>query len=225
MSTLPRSLPFLVLPLSACIVHVDGDGGHSAWSHSYRGSGVRAEEDRAVGEFRAIELETGATVRVEVGGTPSLHLVGDDNLLQRVETRVENGVLSIDLDGSCSFRCGLELVITTPELEGFTIEGSGDVEIRGLAADQLSLSIEGSGDLTARGSTRRLTASIEGSGSLDLDELEAERAELSIEGSGSIAVRAAQALRYSIEGSGDIRYSGDPDLGGDIEGSGSIARR
>ena len=210
----------LALFLPSCIIVVDDD-----WSsHAIRGSGVRAEEDREVGAFHAIELETCASVLVKVGEEHSVHLSGDDNILPMVETKVEDGVLSIDLHGAGAFRCALEVVIGTPSLDGFTIEGSGDVEIRGLASDEVELSIEGSGTITAQGKAGKLIGSIEGSGSLELADLDAHRAELSIEGSGSMDVHVAEALRYSIEGSGEIHYAGEPDLGGRIDGSGSVEK-
>lgn len=219
-----RWVPLLALPLSACIIVVDETGSHSFWGHSVRGSGVRAEADRAVAEFHAIELETSATVEVKVGEAPSLHLSGDDNLLSLVETEVRNGVLVIDLSRSASFRCGLELVIGTPALERFDIEGSGDVKIQGLADGQVQLAIEGSGTIHAQGTARKLIGSIEGSGTLSLAELAADEAELSIEGSGSMDVHVAKVLHYSIEGSGDIQYAGGPQLAGQIEGSGSVVK-
>ena len=219
-----RWIPLIALPLASCIVVV-GEGewdGHGR--RTVRGSGIAREEDRQVPEFSAIELETGATVRVSVGTASSLHLSGDDNLLARVETSVHDGVLSIDTRGSCDFRCDLEIEIGTPALERFTIEGSGDVQIHGLENDRVELAIEGSGTLHAQGAARRLIGSIEGSGSLAVSELRAEDASLSIEGSGSMSVRVQRRLSYSIEGSGDIRYDGQPELGGRIEGSGNIER-
>lgn len=220
-STLSTRLPIvLALPLTSCILVVTD----SDWDHSVRGSGVRAEEDRQIGAFHAVDLETCATVVVRVGEAPSIHLSGDDNLLPLVQTEVENGVLSIELADSCSFRRGLELVIGTPSLERFTIEGSGDVRIEDVSAHELKLSIEGSGTIHARGNAEALTGSIEGSGSLNLAELDANSADLSIEGSGSMEVHVAKVLRYSIEGSGDIRYAGEPRVGGEIEGSGSVER-
>jgi hypothetical protein len=216
-------LAFLALPVASCIIVVDKDHWDgSFWGHSVHGSGVRAESDRTVPEFHSIELETSAKVAVRVGEGPSLHLAGDDNLLAKVETRVKNGVLTIDVDESCDWRCGLELVIGTPALERFTVEGSGEVEIHGLAADEVELAIEGSGTVHAQGTARALVGSIEGSGTLGLDELHADEAELSIEGSGSMVVRVAKTLRYSIEGSGDIRYAGEPNLDGEIDGSGNV---
>jgi hypothetical protein len=220
-------MPLLLLCSAACVVVVDDDWEGSGFQRhrSLRGSGVRAEVDRPVGDFQAIVLGVPATVRVEVGGVPSLHLAGDDNLLPKIETEVENGVLSIELDESCDFRCGLEVHVTVPELERFEIEGSGDVSITGLSGEKAELAIEGSGTLSASGSAGLLIGSIEGSGDLRLAELAAGRAELSIEGSGSMAVRVAQELSYSIEGSGSILYDGQPEVTGRIEGSGSVERR
>jgi hypothetical protein len=188
-----RWIPLLVLPLASCIFVVgdaDWDGSHAFHSRAIRGSGVRAEADRAVDEFRAIELETHANVQVRVGEAPAVHLAGDDNLLDEVETTVENGVLSIGLDRSASFRCGLEVVISTPSLERFTIAGSGDVRIEGLAADQLKLAVE-EADL-----------SIAGSGSMQVHVL--RDLHYSIEGSGDIQYTGEPELGGRIEGSGNI---------------------
>jgi hypothetical protein len=220
-------IPLFALSTAACVVVVDDDWNASGLHRHrpLRGSGVRAEIDRPVGEFRAIELGVPATVRVEVGGTPALRLAGDDDLLPKVETEVENGVLSIELDEPCDFRCGLEVLVSVPQLERFEIEGSGEVSITGLSGEKAELAIEGSGTLSASGSAGHLIGSIEGSGDLRLAGLAAEQAELSIEGSGSMAVRVVQELSYSIEGSGSILYDGEPRVSGRIEGSGAVERR
>jgi hypothetical protein len=221
-----RWIPLIVLPLSACVFVVrDGEWEGPFGPHALRGSGACAEQVRSVPEFHAIVLQSPADVVVEVGGPTEVRLVGDDNLLSKVRTTVEDGVLVIDLERRCAFTRGLELAIRTPGLDGCTIEGSGDVTIRGLAAEDLVLAIEGSGSLHAQGSARALEASIEGSGDLELGELAADVAHVSIEGSGEMEVRVAHTLHYSIEGSGSIRYAGDAKLVGDIDGSGEVVQR
>lgn len=226
--TLLSRLPLLLLAcLSSCVLVVSDDGIESAgpWWHSERGSGVRIEEQRTVEAFHAVQLETAAHVHVRVGEAPSLSISGDDNVVPKVETRVRGGTLVIDLPGSWQPRCELELVLTTPSLEGFTVGGSGTVLLEGLAAQRLELAIEGSGNLQARGEAQDLHASIEGSGELELGGLKAERAELSIEGSGAIEADVARELHYSIDGSGSITQVGAAEGHGSIDGSGEIRRR
>lgn len=212
--------------LSSCVFVVGEDGHvHSPWRHGIRGSGTRAEAHRELPPFHAVEFEAAGNVVVRVGEASSVHLSGDDNLLPEIETTVRDGVLHVDLARSCDFRCDLEVVIATPSLDRFDLEGSGDVEIAGLAGHEVELVIEGSGSIRARGSAHRLVGAIEGSGDLLLDELEATRADLSIEGSGSMDVRVSEALHYSIEGSGSIAYHGDARVTGSVDGSGSVVRR
>jgi hypothetical protein len=230
MSNLPCRLAvcsLLVLSLGSCIIVVDENGSRVGpfWRQGLRGSGVRADSERSVPEFHAIDFEAHGRVVVRVGEPTAVRISGDDNLLAEVETTVDDGVLSIELARSCDFRCGLEIEIATPSLDGFELEGSGDVEIVGVDGQGIELSIEGSGDLVAHGRTHELVGSIEGSGDLRLADLQAEHANLSIEGSGSMDVNVVRALHYSIEGSGSIRYAGDAHVQGRVEGSGDIVRR
>lgn len=227
---LTRRPSLLLVPVLAmvasCVFVVGEDGGvHSLWRHGVRGSGVRAEVHRELPDFHAVEFDVAGEVVVRVGEPASVHLSGDDNLLPEIETTVRNGVLHVDLARSCDFRCDLQVVIGTPSLERFDLEGSGDVEIAGLAGHEVELVIEGSGSIQARGATHRLVGAIEGSGDLLLAELGATRADLSIEGSGSMDVSVAEALHYSIAGSGSIAYRGDARVSGSVDGSGSIVRR
>ena len=225
MSSFLRHAAVLVgFGLVSCVFVVDADG-HGPWGGGVRGSGVRSEEVRQVEAFHSVRLKTSANVKVRVGEAPTLVLSGDDNVVPEVRTRVEGGTLVIDLPGSWRMRRDLEVSLTTPTLEGFRIEGSGEVTIDGVTAEHLELAIEGSGELVARGSARDLRGTIEGSGSLDLAGLTAERAELEIDGSGAIEAAVTSGLHYSIEGSGSIVYTGAPTTHGTIDGSGNLVRR
>lgn len=224
MSLLVRCVGAVVgFGLTACVFVVSDDGVRMG--NGVRGSGVRSEEVRQVEAFHSVRLQTSAQVRVRVGEAPGLTLAGDDNVVPEVRTHVQGGTLVIDLPGSWRMRQELEVTLTTPSLEAFRIEGSGEVTIDGLAAERLELAIEGSGELQARGRASDLRATIEGSGSLDLSGLTAERAELEIEGSGAIEAAVTNGLHYSIEGSGSIAYSGTATTHGTIDGSGNLVRR
>lgn len=207
-----------------CII-VDGKPyGIEFGRDEVRGSGIRAQEDRAVDGFHAVRLALPAEVVVRVGEPTAFSISGDDDLLEHVTTEVVGGELVIDVPRRYRFRKTVEIRISTPSLESFEVEGSGDVEILGVSGQRFAVSIAGSGEVSATGTVRRLEASIEGSGELDLQGLQAAEAKVSIEGSGGIRVQATDALDYKIEGSGDIRYRGTPEVSGGISGSGSVRR-
>ena len=67
-----------------------------------RGSGVPAEQARAVPAFRAVELAGSNIVTVRVGGRRAVVVSGDDNLLSKVRTTVRSGRLVIATVGRAS---------------------------------------------------------------------------------------------------------------------------
>ena len=214
---------FVGFALVSCVFVVSD--GEVRMGGGTRGSGVRSEETRLVEDFHAVRLEAPARVQVRVGEARAVHVAGDDNVVPEVRTRVSNGTLVIELEGSWRLREELEVTLTTPALESFRIEGSGAVAIEGVQAERLELAIEGSGALTARGSVQDLRATIDGSGELDLVGLQAARADLAIEGSGAIEAAVSEGLHYRIEGSGCIAYSGTATSHGSVDGSGALVRR
>lgn len=214
-STLVPALAAVAPLLGGCII---------VNTSTIRGSGVRAEETRNVPDFHAIELGVPGKAEIRVGEATSLRLSCDDDLLPHVTTKVRRGVLEIDLPERYAFRERLRLFITTPALDRFEIQGSGDARITDVDADELALAIEGSGELEANGSVKRLKASIAGSGDMALRGLSSEQADVSISGSGDVALRVAELLKYRIQGSGDIRYIGAPSVSGGVSGSGSVRR-
>jgi hypothetical protein len=219
--------------LSACIFVVDGDGMHSkaAWNYDWegdsgsvlRGSGTAATQPREVGEFRAVSIRSCADARIHVGAPASVGVTADDNLIDHVLTRVEDGVLVIDFDrGSYRFRSPLVVEIGTPSLEALRISGSGDAVIDGLNGGALELDISGSGNIAARGTVDTLMVGISGSGDLELYGLRARVAQVSISGSGDVQLDVVERLTAQVSGSGDVRYRGSPQVQRGVSGSGSI---
>ena len=189
------------------------------------GSGVRTEQNRAVGEFDGVLLAVPARVNVTVGESTSLTIAGDDNLVPDIRSEVDGSQLQLEIDGNIRPRVPLEVTITCPNLSELVILGSGDVTLSGCRGDGLTLGILGSGSVAATGDTDRLAASIRGSGDLRLAALSAREADLEIAGSGSMDVAIRERLDYSISGSGSILYRGTPHVSGRVSGSGSITRR
>lgn len=221
----------LVLP--ACIIVVDENGSsvHGLWSDGHgsphlHGSGVARSESRALAEFERIQLNGSADVRVKIGPERAVLVTGDDNLVGKLATRVEGGLLTIEMEpGSYSFRVQPVVDITVPALSELRIAGSGDARIAGLSGGSFTVEVNGSGDVTADGAVDELHAAVNGSGDLSLYGLGARLAWASISGSGDIELSASERITAQISGSGDIRFHGQVSLESRISGSGTIRQR
>ena len=228
------ALAALLLP--SCVIVVDDTGTEfrMPWSHDWegsgggerlRGSGVAATQVREVGEFRGIELLGATDLRLQVGGERSVRVTCDDNLIERLETRVENGVLKIGFGpGRYQVRTDALVEIGVPSLDSLSLQGSGDASLSGVHGERFTLAVSGSGDVRAQGEVEELHASVSGSGDLSLYELCARRVHASISGSGDIEVCALEGLYANLSGSGDIRCRGNVPIESQTSGSGSVRR-
>jgi hypothetical protein len=210
-----------------------------------RGNGEKTTTRRDVAPFTAVRLDTSLDVSVKVGPARSVAVTIDSNLQREIETRVDSGTLVVDARRSLEYRGPAKVEITVPELRGFRIAGSGDVDIQGGKGDlaleidgsgdlrwsgtagALSVDIEGSGDVTLEGKADVLRAEIEGSGAIAASGLTARSADVEVDGSGDVDLTlAGGTLRAEVSGSGEVRWAGDATVEkASVSGSGDIARR
>ena len=189
------------------------------------GSGNVISESRELQKFNVLELIGSIDVNMTSGNEYSCIVEGDDNLVPLILTEVKNEHLHISVKQSYSTRIGLVVNIEAPEFEEVSIIGSGDVNLTGIAQDNVSLKISGSGDITADGSVQQLTAVVNGSGDLMLSKLRADYATIMINGSGDAEIWVKQSLTAEINGSGNIEYYGNPpSVQSEVHGSGDIIK-
>jgi len=211
------------------------------------GSGVAGTETRTLEAFTAVAVEGQGEAVVALGGSPSIMIEADENLLEYIETRVKDGVLELRLkhpERCASFRTRrpVRYTITTETLDAVSIAGSGtlrsngasvdefDIDIAGsgtvllddLTCETVRVDIAGSGDVRMTGTATRQDVSIAGSGNVSAGGLMTERTRIDIAGSGDATLWATEKLRVSVAGSGDVRYYGSPSLSKSIEGVGDI---
>lgn len=213
------------LALTSCIVVIDEDGStvRSHWS-TERGSGTSATETRTLATFTRIRVEGSTDVEATSGTTQSVTVTADDNLIDRLTTRVEDGVLVIATkSGSYDFRSGPKVKVACASLAGVSIVGSGDVRVDGVDADTFQVAVAGSGDARVAGKAKRLEVNVAGSGDVRAFDLAADDVTVSISGSGSAHVQAVARMSASVSGSGDVRYRGAPkEVQRSIAGSGTV---
>jgi len=178
-----------------------------------------------VGAFHVVHANGPINVKVNVGATPSLTFHARRDVLPLLTSEVVDGVLTIGINDKGINDVGeITATIVTPNIDGVTLNGSGDVDVNGVKSSDFSGMINGSGNLTASGSADAATFSISGSGNVEANELLAVATKVSISGSGNANVNASKKLDASIAGSGEVHYSGKPgDIHQNIAGSGSVS--
>jgi len=191
-----------------------------------RGSGKPTQVRRDVGAFTAITLGAAMDLEVEVGKATSVEVIGDDNIVPLVRTRLRGDRLVIDSRGSYQTKNRLLVRVTTPALTALVANGSGDCAVRGARGAELSLELNGSGTIEVAGAVERLRFGPAGPGTVEAFGLRATSARAELAGSGNIDLTASRALDAQLTGSGNIRYGGAPtQVQRQVTGSGSIEPR
>jgi hypothetical protein len=191
------------------------------------GSGVPASQARELAPFEAVELAGSNEVTIRVGGEQSVVVHADDNLLDRVTTRVGDGKLVIGNEGGgFTTRNPIRVDVVVPAVDELALSGSGTIDAEGIDVDELRVVLSGSGVVSASGRTRRVEVKLNGSGDAKLQGLVAEEAHAKLSGSGRIAVNATESIDASVPGTGSIEYSGNPpQVRKSVDGVGSVSAR
>ena len=206
-----------------------------------------AERSFPVGAFDRLALEGPPEVTVTTGRAVSVYATGDDAMLDKLDVRVEGGVLKIGrkrsvMNWDWGSHTRTRFAISVPMLHGVdiagsgavtvdrvkahdfaaAIAGSGSVRVTALDTDTSNFEISGSGTATAAGRCGTGSAKISGSGELKLAALKCASLSGSIAGSGSIDAFATQTATLAIMGSGDITLAGGARCTTSTAGSGKV---
>jgi hypothetical protein len=208
------------------VINFDDDHGISvlhAGETPVVGSGRRVTQPRPAGEFTRVIADDAMDVEIRIGPRAAIEVEGDDNLVERIRTDAEGGVLHLEVDGGYRVRRPMLARITVPRLERVELDASGDARIGGLDGGRLFLVGRGSGAFDVDGAVDAVELRIQGSGDADLDGLRAREANIVINGSGNARAHVTDALVANVNGTGDIVYRGAPrSVVEDVNGTGRI---
>lgn len=210
------------------------------------------EQTRKVDPFTEISLRIGANVHLEQGSKTSLEIVAKPSTLEEIITEVKEGKLIIRFPNKNylwkDFQPGeITIYVTTPEINGLGISGSGDIiaedeiktkllemsvsgsgniKLSDLKAEQVKSTISGSGDIVVAGKTpaQDLSVVISGSGNFKGLDYSTDDASIKIVGSGNAHLEVNKNLYVRIAGSGKVTYKGKPLVDQAVTGSGSVRK-
>lgn len=216
-------------------------------NNATRGSGKTATETREVSGFSAVQLGWLGDLAITQGNTEGLTIEAEDNILPLISTRVDGGILIIELVDSASegaviptqsVKYNLQVKdlksidlsgagnISAPALESeklrLTLGGAGKVDLKQVKTQELEATSSGAGSLTLEGIADSQSVNMSGLGNYSAEDLQSNDAVVAISGAGNATVWTAKTLDVNISGAGSVSYYGSPEVTQSISGVGSV---
>ena len=190
-----------------------------------KGSGNRQTQKREIAPFTSISTEGAFTIEVVCQKDLSLEVEGDDNILPMVTSEVSGNVLRLSNKGSYSTNDPVKFRISVPNLEGLTVNGAGNIAIKGIANDKFEIDADGAPTINVAGTTKLVDIHTNGAGKIDTNNLNAVRAVVDSNGAAQVELDVDEQLDVTVNGPSSVTYKGDPVVNKNVNGPGKVARR
>ncbi|MCB0810202.1 MAG: DUF2807 domain-containing protein, partial [Flavobacteriales bacterium] len=156
------------------------------------GTGPVVERDLDVERFTKVIVEGSLTVKITPGDAFHVKAEGQENLIELLDTRSQNGTWIVRTKECFSTNKPFVVHVVMPVLQQAEVNGSGDILGQGTFAGELidvavrgsgdvkldlrmatvNAEVTGSGDVVVTGSTQALNARVVGSGDVAAKDLE-----------------------------------------------------
>jgi hypothetical protein len=225
-----------VLSLSSCM------------QKKIRGTGTQVTEPRNVTTFNAADIggAIDATITIQEGATPSVQLIGYENLVKSIKTEIKDNTLSIHTEPGIELSSDqkVKAIITLPSITGLSLSGATDATIHGvLKGNNFSLELSGASEVLADNiSVGSFSTEISGAGKVNINggstqiakyelsgasvvkafALVTDETSVELSGAGVANVNAQKKLNTHISGVGSIHYKGHPAITSEKSGIGAL---
>src|SRR5512133_1346796 len=139
-----------------------------AFSTDYvQGSGKIVKQAVDVNNFDRVSLEGSGNVYVQKGQTENLTIEADDNILPLLDTRVTGHELVLGMKPNQSINPSKRIVyrLTVKDLNEISLRGSGNFYVEPTQSKDMKISVFGSGDINMKGlDADTLSINLSGSG-------------------------------------------------------------
>ena len=215
---------YLIVILSLVLILIAACSAFSS-AETIRGSGGVVSETRAVSGFHGILVAGIGELVIEQGETEALEIEAEDNLMEYLTSRVENGILVLATRDNVTLTPTRSIVyrVTVQEIDSLEISGAANVTAAGLSLSHLDTTVSGTANITLAGTVDDQTITFAGAGSYNAPDFISQEAVITLSGMGSAVLNVEDALDVTISGAGTVRYLGDPaTITQDITGAGQL---
>ena len=186
------------------------------------GSGTIINQTRNIDAFQKVSISSTVNARISFGSSTGLTVSADDNIIDLVETRVENGTLFISLEDGNYNDITIDVDATSPELIALSSSGVNNITIAGYEdVDALEVEMTGVGNISASGSANQLTIISSGSTSFSGFDFVATNCTVNLSGVSNVEITANESLNGNLSGVGNIFYKGSPTVEVNVTGVGN----
>lgn len=193
------------------------------------GKGDIVTQERAVSNFSRIKIKGVTDVTIVQGSSFRVTVSDYENLVNEIETSLSGDELTIGYKREVWVTKGnSKATVTMPSLKGVRVDGSGDFIIDGpfTGTNFFRAEINGSGNININNLVAdEADIHISGSGDVRNFGLQCKKANVKVSGSGKTELTVSELLDVRIDGSGDVYYKGNPVVNSRINGSGKVLKR
>ena len=203
---------------------------NSCNSDCIKGSGTPITENRNVGTFTKVEFSGPIKLKIKQDSSNSMKITADDNILEKIKTRVSGDVLKIEMEGifcnsgevvielSSKIWAGIdasgatqimsESQINSDEFE-LQLSGSSQVNLN-LVAAKFKMETSGSSSINLKGQARQSDVNVSGASEINAFEFVVSDYNIESSGSSKCAINVLNSLNVNSSGSSEILYKGLP---------------
>jgi len=138
---------------------------------------------------------------------------------------VSNNVLWLKPKSNYSAEDAPKIKINVPNIEAFSADGAGKIQISGVNNDKLQIALDGAPNLTASGTTKMVGIDTNGAAKIDTHNLRAAHAVVDSKGVSKVDLGVSSQLDVTVSGPSHVTYSGDPVVNKTVHGPGKVEKR
>jgi hypothetical protein len=215
------------------------------------GSAQAAERNFPIGGgFERVSNSTPFDVYVHTGKAPSVHAVGTDEALNRLQIENRGGELHVGTKPGSSWFGGwhwgrgehLRIEVTVPMVSevslsgpgnlnvdavrtrdfGAHLSGPGNIKVDAVEAAGVTLRVSGPGNIHMAGHAGRADMNVSGPGNIRAGDLTLGEADVTVSGPGDIDATVTRVADVRVSGPGDVRIRGGARCSVHKSGPGSV---
>ncbi|MCD4846792.1 MAG: DUF2807 domain-containing protein [Candidatus Aegiribacteria sp.] len=190
---------------------------------SKKGSGVEGIREKDISPFNKIKASGALRVNIVCGQAESVTVIGDDNLLEYVEIKVLNEVLSIRTTRQVKPKTGLEVRVSARTLDLLKITGAVKAAVTLIDNEKFVLKASGASEISLSGNSVKAVMKLAGAVILSAKDFPCEVINLILSGAAKSTVYASEEISVTITGVGNVICYGNPEtVNKTVSGAGNI---